>query len=166
MQKEADFLEKTGSYKIIEYRKTIITDICKSGELVKLLGCTGEEDPKDQILYKQCFPYNYIPDTVTGTERFISFDIGSIRNEKNHMYSDLTVYFYIICHQDAARYHENSEEILWHDKAACELYRIFGGKNTLGLGKASLLSNEPYSPLKNLTGRILKFAVRDFNNGS
>ena len=143
-----------------------MNEICKSDELVKLLGCTGKEDPEDMILYKRCFPYEYIPDTVTGTERFISFDIGSILNEKNHTYNDLTVSFYIICHPDAVRYQEHNEETLWYDKAASELDRIFCDKNALGFGKASLLSNEPYSPQKNLIGRILKFAVRDFNNGS
>ena len=35
------------SYEIIEYRKKIITELCSSNEILKLLRCEDEENPED-----------------------------------------------------------------------------------------------------------------------
>ena len=64
---------KARSYEIIEYRNKIMTQICMSSELVKLLGCADEEYPEDIIPYKWSFPHEYIPDTITTTDRFINY---------------------------------------------------------------------------------------------
>ena len=63
------------SYEIIEYRKKIITELCSSNEILKLLRCEDEENPEDVLPYKWIFPHEYIPDTITKTERYINFDI-------------------------------------------------------------------------------------------
>ena len=63
---------KSRSYEIIEYRNKIMTQICMSSELVKLLGCANEKYPEDIIPYNWSFPHEYIPDTITTTDRFIN----------------------------------------------------------------------------------------------
>ncbi len=156
---------KSRSYEIIEYRKKIIAEVCKSKELVKLLGYENEKNPEDVIPYKRCFPHEYIPDTITETDRFINFEISAIIDQKNNVFKDLTIYFFVVCHQDVVRYSEKGREYLWYDKVACELDNIFCGKNILGIGETMLTSNISYCPQNKFKGRLLKFIVKDFNNG-
>lgn len=156
---------KARSYEIIEYKKEILSQICKSKELVKLLGCEHEEYPEDIIPFKYAFPHEYVPEVVTKTERFINFDISASLDYRNNVYKDLTVYFFVVCHNDVVRYKENGREYLWYDKATCALDDLFGDNNILGIGKMRLSYNEPYRIGFDFKGRMLKFVVKDFNNG-
>ena len=112
--------------------------ICRSEEIIKLLGEADEEHPEDVIPYKWSFPHEYIPETITQTDRFINFEISASIDTRNNVYKDLTIYFYVICHQDAIRYNENDRTYLWYDKAVCELDNIFSDKNILGVGTTTL----------------------------
>lgn len=140
-------------------------EICKSEELVKLLGCDTEEYPEDVIPFKWSFPHEYIPETITTTEKYINFDISANIDTQNNVYKDLTIYFFVVCHEAVVRYKEKGKSYLWYDKAACELDNIFCQKNILGVGETSLISNIPYCPQQKFKGRLLKFIVKDFNNG-
>ena len=140
--------------------------ICRSEEIIKLLGEADEEHPEDVIPYKWSFPHEYIPETITETNRYINFDISTSRDSRNDVYKNVTVYFYVLCHQDVVKYIENSRTYLWYDKVVCELDSIFCNKNILGIGTTVLVDNVPYSPQKNFKGRLLKFIVKDFNDGA
>ena len=136
-----------------------------SSELVKLLGCADEKYPENIIPYKWSFPHEYIPDTIKETDRFINYEISATIDSKNDTFKDLTIYFFVVCHQDVIRYKEKSRTYLWYDKVTCELDNIFCEKNILGVGKMYLVSNVPYCPQQKFKGRLLKFVVKDFNNG-
>ena len=142
-----------------------MTQICMSKELVKLLGCENEEYPEDIIPYKWSFPHEYIPDTITTTDRFINYEISATIDHKNNTFKDLTIFFFVVCHEDVIRYKENGRSYLWYDKVTCELDNIFCEKNILGVGETTLVSNVPYCPQQKFKGRLLKFVVKDFNNG-
>ena len=156
---------KARSYEIIEYREKIMTEICKSKELIKLLDCANEEYPEDVIPYKWSFPHEYIPETITSTDRFINFEIKARMDTKNNVFKDLTVYFFVVCHEDVIRYKENGKEYLWYDKATCALDNLFSEQNKLGVGEMLLTDNIPYCPQQKFKGRLLTFTVKDFNNG-
>lgn len=140
--------------------------ICKSDELIKLLGESDEEYPEDIIPYKWSFPHEYIPDTITQTDKFINFEISAAIDPRNDVYKDLTIFFYVICHQYAIKYKEKGRTYLWYDKVVCELDNIFSDKNILGIGTTTLVSNVPYYPQQKFKGRLLKFVVKDFNDGA
>lgn len=153
------------SYEIIDYRKKIMNEICKSKELVKLLGCANEEYPEDIIPYKYSFPHEYIPETITKTERYINFEISATLDRRNRTYKDLSVYFFVVCHEDVIQYTDSGRKYLWYDKAVCELDNIFSDKNIFGVGEMELVRNVPYNPQNKFKGRVLTFTVKDFNNG-
>ena len=156
---------KARSYEIIEFRNKIMDVICRSPELVKLLGCENEESPEEIIPFKYSFPHEYIPKTITKTERFVNFDIEASIDYRNHVYKDLTIYFFVVCHEDAVKYVEKGRTYLWYDKAVCELDNIFCGQNVIGVGQTLLTDNRIYSPEYEFKGRWFKFVVKDFNNG-
>ncbi|MDE7045895.1 MAG: hypothetical protein K2O97_12980 [Acetatifactor sp.] len=156
-------INKTKSCETAEYKNKIMNEICSSGELVRLLGCEEETDPEQVIPFRYSFPHEYIPDTFTGTERYINFDISSSADPKNNTFRNLTICFYVVCHEAAVRYDENGQTGLWYDRAAYELEHILCGKKFPGTGRTTLSSNEPYSPHKKLKGRLLKFTTKDFS---
>lgn len=153
------------SYEIVEYRKIIMEQICTSKEIVKLFGCENEKYPENIIPFKYSFPHEYIPDVITNTDRFINFDISATIDTKNDVYKDLVIYFFVVCHQDVVNYIEDGYSYLWYDRAVCELDNIFCNKRILGIGETILSSNIPYCPQQKFKGRMLKFNVKDFNNG-
>lgn len=130
-----------------------------------MLGCENEEYPEDIIPYKYSFPHEYIPGTQDKTNRFINYEISANIDSRNNTFKDLTIYFFVVCHEAVIKYIEKGRTYLWYDKAACELDNIFCEKNVLGIGKMTLVSNTPYSPQNKFKGRLLKFIVKDFNNG-
>ncbi len=140
-------------------------EICKSKELIKLLGCANEEYPEDIIPYKYSFPHEYIPGTQDKANRFTNYEISANIDPRNNVFKDLTIYFFVVCHEDIIQYKEKGRTYLWYDKVACELDNIFCEKNVLGVGKTVLISNTPYCPQQKHKGRLLKFIVKDFNNG-
>ena len=83
---------KSRSYEIKEYRNKIMVEICKSEKLITLLGLADEEYPEDVLPYKYVFPHEYIPDTITKTERFINFEIKATIDPRNNVYKDLLIY--------------------------------------------------------------------------
>ena len=142
-----------------------MTEICKSKELVKLLGCEKEEYPEDIIPYKYSFPHEYIPETITKTERYVNFEISATLDRRNRTYKDLSVYFFVVCHEDVIQYTDSGRKYLWYDKAVCGLDNIFSDKNIFGVGEMELVRNVPYNPQNKFKGRVLTFTVKDFNNG-
>lgn len=156
---------KARSYEIIEYRKKIISEICKDKELVKLLGCEKESHPEKVIPWKYVFPHEHVPETITRTERFINFDIDADLDYRNNVYKNLTIQFFLICHVDVIRYQSDEREYLWYDKVACELDNLFTDNDFLGVGKMALTGNYRYVPKYEFRGRRLVFTIKDFTNG-
>lgn len=144
----------------MSYKNKIMNEICGSEELRKLLGCEEGEG----IPYRYSFPFEYIPGTFTGTERYLNFDMGTAVDPANNTFRNLTVYFYILSHEDAARWEEDGQTCLWYDRAACELEQILCGNNLFGIGRTILSSSEPYCPHEKCRGRLLKFTTKDLNN--
>lgn len=140
--------------------------IVDSKKLVALLGESESEYPEETIPYHRVWPHEYIPEVITNTDRFINFDISAFLDPRNNVYKDLSVFFYVFCHQDVVMYTENGRIYMWYDKVACEIDSLLSDSGLLGVvGTLSLVQNIPYYPQQKFKGRLLKFTVKDFNNG-
>ena len=157
---------KARSYEVIEYRKKIMDKLCRDNEILKLIGASDMEHPEDILPYSQFYPHEYIPETITETERLICFDISATNDPKNNTLKDLMIYFFISCHQDVVPYFEDGRSFLWYDKVVCALEEIFTDQQGIfGVGKIEFLSNKPYYPQQKFKGRQLIFTVKDFTDG-
>lgn len=159
-------LGKSRSYEIIEYRRKICDAIIDSSKLIQLLGKEDSDDPESDMLFHCVYPHEFVPETIDETKRYINFEISATIDPRNNVYKDLVVYFFILSHKDVIRYSEHGTDYLWYDKVVCELDNIFSEHDVLGIGGTlQLVSNTPYSPQYKFKGRLLKFIVKDFNNG-
>lgn len=156
---------KARSYEVIEYRKKIMNELCRDNEILKLFDAIDIEHPEDVLPYSKIYPHEYIPETVTKTERFICFDMRADIDIRNKTLKELTIWFFISCHQDVVPYFEDGRSFLWYDKVVCALDEIFSDQNKLGIGKMELTTNTPYYPQQKFKGRQLTFKVFDFYNG-
>ena len=84
---------------------------------------------------------------------------------RNKTLKELTIWFFISCHQNAVPYFENGRSFLWYDQVVCAIDGLFSDQNKLGIGKMELQSNAPYYPQQKFKGRQLTFKVFDFYNG-
>ncbi len=139
--------------------------ICTSPQLVKLLGEESSSYPEDTIPFHKSFPHEYIPDEIKETDRFINFEIRADLDLRNNVLKDLTVWFFVVCHQYVVPYIENGRSFLWYDCVVCELDNLFTDKNFFGIGNMSLITNAPYYPHQKFKGRQLTFKLKDFTNG-
>lgn len=157
---------KARSYEIVEYRKKIQNALCTDPEILKLLGESGSDHPEDTIPFHKVFPHEYIPEVVTKTEKFINFEIRADHNPKNKTLKNLTIWFFVFCHQDVVPYFEDGRMFLWYDAVVCALDNLFTDQNPFGIGDLELVSNVPYCPEKVFKGRQLTFTIFDFYNGA
>lgn len=156
---------KARSYEVIEYRKKIMNELCRDKEILKLFDALNMDHPEDELPFSKIFPHEYIPETITKTERFINFDMRADLDSKNKVLKDLTIWFFVVCHEDVVPYFEDGRQFLWYDKAVCALDELFSDKNVFGIGKIELVSNAPYYPQQKFKGRQLTFKIIDFYNG-
>ena len=156
---------KGRSFDIVEYRKLIMQQIVESEELRRLLDEDNSPHPEESIPFNKAYPHEYVPETIKETDKFINFDLRATLDGRNEIYKDITIYFFISCHQHVVPYWEDGRQYCWYDKVVCELDEIFSGHNILGVGKTWLMSNIPYYPQNKFKGRQLTFQVKDFYNG-
>lgn len=157
---------KARSYEVIEYRKKIQKALCTDPEILKLLGESDTKYPEDTIPFHKVYPHEYIPETVTDTRRLINFDIRADLNNRNKTLKNLTIWFWVVCHQDVVPYFEDGRPFCWYDCAVCALDNLFTDTNPFGIGNLELISNVPYCPEKVFKGRQLTFTIFDFYNGA
>lgn len=156
---------KGRSYERIEYRKKILNALCTNDEIIKLLGENEERYPEDTLPFSKIYPHEYIPETITKTKRFINFDFRTDLNGVNRVLKDMTIWFWVVCHQDVVPYVENGELYLWYDKVVCALDELFSDNNILGIGKTWLVTTAPYYPQQKFKGVVATFKVYDFYDG-
>ena len=148
------------SYDVIEYRNKIMITLLENENIVSLMGSTLDK-AQDALYYKLMFPHEFIPDTEERAERYINFDLQAKIDPRNRTYKDVTIWFFVLCHQDVIK----TSRGCWYDRVVCELDNIFGEQNILGVGKTSLVSNVPYRPNNKFIGRLLTFTVKEFTDG-
>ena len=139
--------------------------ICSNAALVHLLEEKIENHPEDTLPFQKVYPHEFIPGTTTETKKFINFDIRADLDLQNSTLKDMTIWFWVICHEYVVPYFESGRRYCWYDRAVCELDNAFYGHDILGIGKIYLSSNAPYYPQEKFKGRQLIFKVKDFSNG-
>ena len=170
------------SHEFMEYVSVIMNSICENERLVRLLTPETEEvpkNPKQYLPYKYLLPYELVTKTLTERARFLGFEISASYDDRQKVYKDMTIDFFVISHQDLIKYPDPDMpgyNRRWYDLVVCELDDMFcgDGENSfksgdLGIGKITMKSNQPYFvsyareiPYK---GRTISFKLDEWCNG-
>lgn len=192
------------SHEFMEYVSVIMNAICENERLVELLtpdeqleGLSIKEKKevfkkaKQYLPYKYLLPYELVTGTLTERARFLGFEISATYDDRQKIYKNITIDFFVISHQELIQYKDPDMKGYyrrWYDLVVCELDDMFCGDNKeikdengkliksesiklgeIGVGKMVLKSNEPYFvsyareiPYK---GRTIQMVIQDFQDG-
>lgn len=121
--------------------------------------CNGQYGKRQD--YSLFWPYEYIPTIAETTMCNVCFDVQSQQSYTNTTFTNLILYFFIVCHIDTARI--PTENGLRYDLIAYEIMKDFAGHSFMGLGNMRLESNNPYEPTREFRGRSLVFTLFDIS---
>lgn len=111
--------------------------------------------------YKLFWPFEYIPSIIESTICNVAFDVLADYSPTNTTFTNLSLYFFIICHIDIATVPgENGTRF---DLIAHEITKDFAGKDFMGIGQTAIVSNHPYVTLQELRGRVLQISLFDMS---
>lgn len=144
---------------LTEYRSKIMKLICSDQEIVDLItDKPNSAVPDRSLMYKNIYPYAYIPDVTKTTETFVCFRIY-IPEVQNKTFKTMNIVFYIFSHQDYIR----TSDGLRTDLIANRIENLFNGTMDLGVGRMKLTGMDDISPASTFHGIALEYSVSEFN---
>lgn len=150
---------------ITRYKRKLMSSIVNSPELISLIDKNYVEDGEcvdvdDGLVYKQIFPYYYIPDTQDHELSYVMMKVNGL-GTKNKMYTSVEVYICVAAHQGIMKVNGGKGTRI--DMMGEIVEDLFNGRDDFGFGEMELRSNIEDSINNVIRCRILRFVVEDFN---
>lgn len=143
-----------------DYKNRFMEDILTNESIVSLL---SEEPIKledaGQLVYKQVFPYEYIPQTLKDGYTFICCDVDIDKSLSKSFYLP-TLYVWVFTHQSRLRLPEGGVRT---DKICSEICKAINGSMMYGLGELELYSAKRFAPIMDYQGKVLVFHAKEFS---
>ena len=141
-----------------------MSSIINSPELIALVNDSYIEDGEiidaNGLVYKQIFPFYYIPDTQTETLSYVIMKVNGL-GVSGKIYNKAEVYICVMSHQDIMKVEDaNGTRI---DLMGEIIEDLFNGRDDFGFGEMELKSNAEININTTYRGRELRFFVEDFN---
>lgn len=147
------YLDELSKYKI-----EIMKRLCLESKIQNLILLSESQINGREMMYKNIFPYAFIPDTITNASTFICFDL-EVERVQNRTFKDINILFWTFTHQTLMR----TSEGIRTDILASEIDKIINGNRNLGLGTVELKKVLRVNPAKDYHGRSLIYRSVDFN---
>ena len=148
---------------IIRYKRKLISSIVNSPNLISLINSDYIEDGEcvdsEKLVYKQIFPFYYIPDTQKEAKSYVIMKVNGL-GMKNKIYNKAEVIICVISHQDIMEMKTGETRI---DSMGEMIEELFNGRDDFGFGEMELKFNHEDEINTNHRCRVLKFVVEDFN---
>ena len=152
---------------IVRYKKKLITSIANSPGLVELVNEdyveNGECIDSDELIYKQFFPYYYIPESETSQKQeaksFVIMKVNGL-GINGKLYNKVEVYICVMSHQGIMECKGGTRIDLMGEIVE----ELFNGRDDFGFGEMELKSNVEININTTYRGRELRFVVEDFNS--
>lgn len=145
---------------LFNYKNQLVKDVVTNPEIVRLLNDSNEaiESP-ESLIYRQVFPYEYIPETVEHSRTFICCDVD-IQQSLNKTFLCPVIYVWVFTHKSKLRLPEGGVRT---DKLASEITKTINGSRYYGLGELEFYSAKRFAPADEYQGKVLTFNTTDIN---
>ena len=106
-----------------DYKNQLMNDLLTNEEIVRLLAddCKPVNDVQD-LVYKQVFPYEYIPETIEHGQTFICCDVD-IQKSVNKTFLIPVLYIWVFSHKSNLRLPKETGGGIRTDKLCSEIIR-------------------------------------------
>lgn len=143
-----------------DYKDRVMSDLLTNKEIVRLL----DDDEKgisnpEELVYKQVFPYEYVPETITHGQTFICCDVD-IQKVMSKTFLAPYLYIWVFTHKSKIKLRDGGVRT---DKLCSEIAEVLNGSRYYGLGELELNSVRRFYPIADYLGRVLTFNATDFN---
>ena len=149
---------------ITRYKSKLMSSIINSPELIALVNDSYIEDGEiidaNGLVYKQIFPFYYIPDTQTETLSYVIMKVNGL-GVSGKIYNKAEVYICVMSHQDIMKVEDAGGTRI--DLMGEIIEDLFNGRDDFGFGEMELKSNAEININTTYRGRELRFFVEDFN---
>lgn len=145
------------------YKNQLMEDLLTNPEIVKLLddNCTPADTP-ERLVYKQVFPFEYIPDTIEHGQTFICCDVD-VQRSLNKTFLIPALYVWVFSHKSKLRLPEGGVRT---DRLCSEIAKAINGSRYYGLGELDLYSVKRFAPITDYQGKVMLFQAQEFNRTS
>lgn len=144
-----------------DYKNQLMGDLLSNEAIVDLLNDFDDRRPltPEELAYTQCFPYEYIPETVEHGQTFICFDVD-ITKAPTKTYYDPTIYVWVFTHKSKLRLPAGGVRT---DALCAEIVKMLDGSRYYGLGELEFEASRRFAPINDYQGKILTFGATDFS---
>ena len=144
---------------LFDYKNQLMADLLTREDIVALIDETVELKNAKKLVYKQVFPYEYVPDTVEEGKTFICCDVD-IQKAVNKTYLLPTLYVWVFTHKSKLRLPEGGVRT---DRLVSKIAGAINGSRYYGLGELDLYSVKRFAPMTDFQGKVMTFYATDFN---
>lgn len=143
-----------------DYKNQLMGDLLTNPEIIKLLDDEYRlaDDPAS-LIYKQIYPFEYIPNTIERGQTFICCDVD-IQKPMNKTFLQPVLYVWVFTHKSKLRLPNGGVRT---DRLCSEISKTIGGSRCYGLGELDLYSAKRFAPIDDYQGKVLMFQALDFN---
>lgn len=143
-----------------DYKNRLTEDLLTSKQIVRLLSDDYEDiDKPETLVYKQVFPYEYVPETVEHGYTFICCEV-EVQKISSKTFMSPTLYIWVFTHKSKMRLPEGGVRV---DKLCSEIAKAINGSRYYGLGELDLYSVRRFAPITDYQGKVMSFQAKEFN---
>ena len=144
-----------------DYKNQLMYDILTNETIVKLINDQYDLKSAKELVYKQVFPYEYIPETVYNGQTFVTFDV-EVQNSSmsTKTFYKPTLYIWVFSHMSNLRMPNGGG--VRTDKICSEICKVINGSRYYGLGEMNLYSVRRYAPMTDYNGKQMTFTMNEF----
>ena len=142
-----------------DYKNTCMEDLLTNETIVKLVNENVSLENAESLVYKQVFPFEFVPDTVEQGKTFICVDVD-IHRAVGKTYLLPTMFVWVFTHKSLLKLPKGGVRT---DKLCSEIAKKLNGSRFYGLGELELSSVKRFAPMTDFQGKIMTFSAKDFN---
>lgn len=150
----------TGLDEFFDYKNQLMNDLMTSDNVLRLLSESESISPTpEDVMYKQVFPYEFVPETIEHGKTFICCEVDIV-DAIDKTFLVPVLYIWVFTHKSKVRMPGGGIRV---DRLSSEITKLINGSRMYGLGELNLKSAKRFSPAENYLGRVLTFYAKDFN---
>ena len=134
-------------------------DLLTNEAIVKLVNEDVSLENAESLVYKQVFPFEFVPDTVEQSKTFICVDVD-IQRAVGKTYLLPTMFVWVFTHKSLLKLPKDGVRT---DKLCSEIAKKLNGSRFYGLGELELSSVKRFAPMTDFQGKIMTFSAKEFN---
>jgi hypothetical protein len=142
-----------------DYKNRFMEDILTSESIVKLINPDLPLDEAQSLVYKQVFPYEYVPVTLHDGATFVCCDVDITRVDNKTFYTPI-FYIWVFSHRSQLVLPEGGVR---PDKLCSEICKKINGSRFYGLGEMNLYGVRRFAPITDYQGKRMTFTTKEFN---